>query len=44
MKQFRSNFLVIIAGPKSEKKEKYVQDLITKVKDSKGFCYFMEAD
>jgi hypothetical protein len=43
MQLFKNNFMVIIAGSADDKKEKYVQDLIKKVKDSMGSHYYLEA-
>ncbi|MFH2140877.1 MAG: hypothetical protein ABIJ97_00540, partial [Bacteroidota bacterium] len=43
MEIFKNNFIVIIAGKKEDKQEKYVQDLIKNVKSKKGTCYFLEA-
>jgi hypothetical protein len=44
MEQFNHNFMVIIAGSAEEKREKYIQDLIKKVKKTKGLTYYMEAN
>ena len=43
MEQFNDNFMVIIAGSADEKKEKYVQDFIKKVKKCEGCTYYLEA-
>jgi hypothetical protein len=42
MKQFQKNFMIVIAGTATEKREKYVEDVIQKAKSSKANLYYME--
>lgn len=41
--EFRNNFMMLIAGTSEEKKEKSVQDLIKKLKETETSYYFIEA-
>lgn len=43
MERFGANFMVIIAGDADTKKEKSVQDLIKKIRSSKGSFYYLES-
>ena len=42
MEQFKNNFMVIVAGDVEDKKDKFVQDFMKKVKDTRTNFYFME--
>lgn len=42
-KQFKGNFMLIVAGLKSEKNEKGVSDVVHKAKDCKCTYYYIEA-
>jgi hypothetical protein len=44
MDKFGNNFMVIIAGSDTEKKEKTIQDLIKKIKKNKGAIYYLETN
>jgi len=41
--EFKSNFMMVIAGSPEEKKEKNVQDLIRKIKETNTSFYYLEA-
>ncbi|MDD5571833.1 MAG: hypothetical protein PHD97_11855 [Bacteroidales bacterium] len=41
--EFKNNFMMVIAGSTDEKKEKSVQDLIKKLKETNTSYYYMEA-
>jgi hypothetical protein len=43
MEKFGANFMVVIAGNEDDKKEKCVQELIKKIRNSKGTYYYLEA-
>jgi len=43
MEKFGEKFMVVIAGNEDDKKEKCVQELIKKIKASKGTYYYLEA-
>jgi hypothetical protein len=42
-REFKDNFLLIIAGRSNEKNDKAVQDVFKKVKECKGYPYYLEA-
>jgi len=42
IEKFGSNFMVVISGTEDDKKEKSVQDLIKKIRNSKGNYYYLE--
>jgi hypothetical protein len=44
MEKFNSKFMVIIAGDEDDKKQKSVQDLIKKIRSSKGTYYYLEGN
>ena len=43
MKEFNTNFMVVVVGNLEDKQEKHGQTLKKKVKDCKGFYYYIEA-
>ena len=43
MEKFGANFMVVIAGNDDDKKEKSVQDLIKKIRNSQGTYYYLES-
>jgi hypothetical protein len=42
MEKFGANFMVVIAGTQDDKNEKSVQNLIKKIRNSKGTYYYLE--